>query len=265
MRDNILPHHRETIERATEHFRADPANRAMLIGGSICKGLERPDSDVDVMLIVSEEEYQRREANREATFFTKELATYEGGYVDGKYMSERFLLQAAEKGSEPTRWSFVNSIIAFSDIHDIHTLLNRVTQYPIHEQAAKIRSFYGQLFITHWYIGEAEKRNNAYLMTRMAADLVLYSCRLLLAHNQMLYPFHKWMMTEVRRMPDMPSEFLSLIDTMLAAPNKDNAKALFDCVTGFRDWGVSVPDAVNAFAEDSERYWLWGRPALSDW
>ncbi len=265
MHENIFPHHQQTIERTTDYYRADPNNLALLISGSIVKGLARPDSDVDIMLIVSDEEYDRRVAANEFTLYRPDLSTYEGGYVDGKYMNYQFLVDAAERGSEPTRWSFLNPIIAFSTIPDLESIIGQITTYPIHEQTAKIRSFYGQLFIMNYFVQEAEKRDNTYLMTHATADMVLYASRLILAHNQMLFPFHKWMMTEVQRAPDKPDDFIPLTETLLHAPNVQNAKALFECVANFRDWGVSVKEAVNAFAEDSERYWLQGRPAVSDW
>jgi hypothetical protein len=265
MYENLLPHHRATIEHLTEHYRADPRYRALIIGGSIVKALARPDSDVDIMLITTDEEFSRLSARQEFTLYRPDLSTYEGGYVDGKFLDYHFLLTAAARGGEPTRWSFVNAIIAFSDIPDLESLVRRIATYPIHEQQARIRGFYGQFGITNWYIGEAEKRNNAYLLARSTADLVLYACRLILAHNRMLFPHHKWMMTEIQRAPDKPADFIPLVENLLAAPGTASAKALYDCVMNFRDWGLTFNDAVNAFAEDTERYWLHGRPALADW
>jgi hypothetical protein len=263
----LLPHHRETIEHIAHYFRVDPRYRALLIGGSIVKGLARPDSDVDIMLIATDEEFAHLTEHCEFTLYRPELSTYKetGGYVDGKYLNLQFLLDAAECGSEPTRWSFKDAIIAYSDIPNLDALVARIATYPVGEQAAKIRSFFGQFFIMYWFVREAEKRDNRYLLTRVTADLVLYGSRLILAHNRMLYPFHKWMMTEVARAPEKPANFMSLAETLLQTPTNDHAKAFFDCVTQFRDWGVSIPEAVNAFTEDSERSWMHGRPALSDW
>lgn len=161
MFEQFLPHHRASMERTAEHFRADPRYRALIIGGSLIKGYGRPDSDVDVMLITTDEEYERLSANHEATFYRDDLVTYEGGYVDGKYLNVQFLHDAATKGSEPTRWSFKNAIIAYSDIPNLQELIDKIVQYPIAEQETKIRAFYGQLVIWNWFISEADKRQNA--------------------------------------------------------------------------------------------------------
>lgn len=267
MFDQFLPHHRSTMEHVTDYFRRDPRYQALIIGGSLVKGYGRPDSDVDIMLITTDEEYVRLAEKREITFARQDLSTYEGegGYVDGKYLNVQFLRDAAERGSEPTRWSFKNAIIAFSDIPDLEGLIHKIVQYPLAEQAEKIRSFYGQLLIWRWFVSEAEKRQNAYLLAQASASLALYGSRLILAHNQMLYPFHKWMLAELQRAPEKPDHFLDQLDTLVKTPGVSTASTFAESVINFRDWGVQFREGIDAFAEDSERYWLHGRPALTDW
>lgn len=267
MFDQFLPHHRSTMEQTTAHYQADSRYLALIIGGSLIKGYGRPDSDVDIMIITTDEEYARLQEKREFTLYRPDLSTYEGegAYVDGKFLNLQFLKDAAERGSEPTRWSFQKSIIAFNKIPELETLIGKITQYPLHEQEAKIRSFYGQFIIFNWFVGEAEKRQNTYLMAQASANLVLYGSRLILAHNRMLYPYHKWMMAELQRAPDKPEGLIETIDALLKAPSVETAKAFHTCVNEFRDWGVSFEEGINAFAEASERSWLHGRPAMSDW
>lgn len=265
MYQDLLPHHRATIEKAAAHYRADPRCRALIIGGSLVKGYARPDSDVDIMLIVTDEEYQRLTAIQEFTLYRPDLGTYEGGFVDGKFLDYQFLLAAAERGGEPTRWSFLNAMVIYSDIPDLEALIERIATYPLHEQQEKIRRFCGQLGILHWYMGEAEKHSNPYLLTRVTADLVLFAARLILAHNRMLFPFHKWMMAEVRRAPDKPDDFVHLLEDLLQAPGSAAATALYDCVTAFGDWRMTGQEASNIFAEETERSWLYRRPPLADW
>jgi predicted nucleotidyltransferase/fructose-specific component phosphotransferase system IIB-like protein len=265
MTTQILPHHRATIDKVTAHFRADPRYRALIIGGSVVKGLARPDSDVDIMVITTDDEYARLSQHHDLTFYTADLSTYDGGFVDGKFLDHDFLLSALDRGSEPTRWSFSNAIIAFSDIPDLDALIKSINQYPLAEQQAKIRSFYGQFYIAHYFVQGAVQRDNRYMMTRATADMVLFGSRMILAHNRMLFPYHKWMMTEIERAADKPENFVALADELLRSPTLAIAKAFLECVTNFRDWGVTTREGVNAFTEDSERAWLTGRPALTDW
>src|SRR3712207_4287705 len=99
----MYPHHEETIRRVVEHFEAQPEVRALLLGGSIAHGFASAESDVDIMIIVDEAAHAQRVRDGRLQFFSLELATYPGGYVDGKFIGERFLDEVAERGSDPAR------------------------------------------------------------------------------------------------------------------------------------------------------------------
>ena len=62
-----------------------------------------------------------------------------------------------------------------------------------------MQGFVAQLQALQWYMGEAENLDNPYLRHWVAADLVLMGYRLILAHNRMLFPYHKWLTTFVAR------------------------------------------------------------------
>ena len=101
MHENLFPHHQQTIDRTTDHYRADPNNLALIISGSTVKGLARADSDVDIVLIVSDAEYDRRVAADEFTLYRPDLSTYEGGYVDGKYMNTNSCWMPPKQAANP--------------------------------------------------------------------------------------------------------------------------------------------------------------------
>jgi hypothetical protein len=231
----------------------------------VAHGFALPTSDVDIMLIVTDEEFARREASGELLIYKPEWSTYEGGYVDAKVLPMQFLRDAAERGSEPTRWSFCDAFITYSTIPDLQETIDQIARYPIEDQQAKIRAFYGQLTVSWWFIGEALRHENLYLLTRAASGLVLYGSRLILAHNQRLYPYHKWLMKEIGRTPDKPADFDLLADTVLRSPTRESADAFYKAVTEFRDWGIGMMEGFMAFTERNERAWLTGRTDLEDW
>src|SRR5690606_25876826 len=107
------PEHVKTIERAVAHFRADPEVRALLLVGSIAHGFAQASSDVDLAIVVSDAEHARRAAAGELVFTSFELATYPGGYVDGKYVSPSFLDAVEARGSEPARFAFAHARVLF--------------------------------------------------------------------------------------------------------------------------------------------------------
>jgi hypothetical protein len=68
------------------------------------------------MIFVSEEDYQKRFQTGGLHFFNTDLCNYEGGYVDGKYLSLNFVKQVLEKGSDPARFAFEGSQVLISRV-----------------------------------------------------------------------------------------------------------------------------------------------------
>ena len=258
----MRPHHQATIQRMTEYVRQDPQFLALIVGGSIVKDLARDDSDVDVVLLATDAAYEDREARQDLFYFDQSMCDYENGYVDGKVVNYAYLQDAAERGSEPTRWAFLKAFVAYSEVPDLQTLLDSIAVYPKDQQAARMRAFYSQVLMLNWFMGEAEKRNQRYLLLQSATDMVLFAGRLFLAYNEILFPSHKWFMNSLAQVPNKPDDLLPLCDQLLDAPNKETAQALFDCVNDYRDWGIPFNEALTQFTTDFERRWREGRSAL---
>lgn len=53
--------------------------------------------------------------------------------------------------------------------------------------------------------------------------LIWFCCRLILANNRILYPYHKWMMGCVKTAPEKPQGLLELIETCCTGPLPINA------------------------------------------
>jgi hypothetical protein len=98
----------------------------------------------------------------------------------------------------------------------------------------------------------------------MSADLVLFAGRLILAHNRILYPFHKWLLTELARAPEKPADMLSLADQLLAAPSKLLADQFSQCVLNFADWEKPPEGWPARFMEDTEWAWRKGCAPIAD-
>jgi len=182
----MYSHHTDSIQRITEYFERDPEVLALLLGGSIAHGFETPTSDVDIMIFVSDEDYQKRFAENRIHFFNMELTTYTGGYVDGKYSTPSFVQQVSEKGSEPARFAFAGSQILFNKMDGFAEDVRKVAEYPQIGKAERIQRFYAQFEAWHWYCGEALRLNNPYLLGTSISKFILFSGRLILAHNELL-------------------------------------------------------------------------------
>ncbi len=260
----MYPHHSQSIQNVTEYFQRDPEVLALLLGGSISHGFETPSSDVDIIIIVSDNDYKRRLETNQIHFFNMELCTYQGGYVDGKYSSINFIEQVRQKGSEPARFAFAGSRILFSKIDELAAILRQVTEYPCAEKAERIRRFYAQFEAWHWYAQESLRLKNQYLLGTSVGKFILFSGRLILAHNGLLYPYHKWFLRVLAEADDKPAGLLEGIHRLNAAPTSENIESLYGIVKTFQPWIEGEFSWPTQFMFDSELNWLEGKTPVDD-
>lgn len=257
-------HHKQTISKLTNEMKNDSRYLALIVGGSIAKGREQESSDVDVIVVVTEEEFKRRQETKEFHYFRTDLSQYEGGYIDGSVVDIHFLNEIAEKGNEPSRAAFTGAFIAFSKIPDLEEIISRIREYQQEEQEQKIQSFYAHLEAVRWFVPEAEKRNDTYLLRWAANELVLYGGRMILAYNKILYPYHKWLMWELRNAKEKPENLEQLIDRLLESPSSEHAEQFCKAILEFRDWEKPPEGWVSRFREQSEWHWRRGSAPIKD-
>jgi hypothetical protein len=241
----------------------EPSFIALIIGGSIAKGYEREDSDIDGIIVVSDEEYEKRKRRNRFLFFDPSFCDYPGGYAEAKLVNLDYLKIVAERGTEPARDALRGAWIAYSEVPELETLLKKIPVFQKAEKIEKIRKFYAQFDIANWYVKEAERRNDPYLLTRAISDLVLFGGRLILEHNEILFPFHKWFMKVLESAQDKPENLMDLIDKVLESKDSKDAQALFDAIKSFRKWELKGLSSVQ-FMLDTEMAWLYGKSNVAD-
>jgi hypothetical protein len=248
----LFPHHARLIDRAVERFASDPGVLAVVVGGSVAHELARPESDVDFFLVLEDAEIERRTA---ITFADASIADYDGGYADVKLVSNGFLAEVAERGSEPARWAFEDAFVAWSGVDGVEAALAAAAAYPEASREQKLWDFVAHAAIAAWYLGEAERRDDPYLPVYATSHLVLYAGRAILAHNRMLFPFHKWFLHELGRAPEKPDGLLDLVHELLRAPTAAGASQLVSDVQDFT--GVHPPPGENAASFMRRTEWSW--------
>ena len=247
-----------------DYFAKQEECLAVIVGGSVAKGVEKEDSDIDIILVLTDEACKAKWERNELFYWTADFCDYPGGYIDGKIVDLQYMRAAAERGNEVTRAAFKGAFIAHSKLPELQDILDRIPVYQTDEQRQKIQSFYAQFECAHWYVGEAIKRNDKYLLNHAVSQLILYGGRLILAHNQVLYPYHKLFMTELREAPEKPENLMELIDVLLEEPSAENAKAFYDGIKRFRWWNESAEMWQVRYLRDTELAWMENKAFIGD-
>jgi hypothetical protein len=241
----MYKHHEETIRNITERLRADESIQALIIAGSVAHGFADEDSDVDIMIVVPHDEYERRLRSNEALFYNKECCTYEKGYIDGKYISTEYIRQVIQYGGEPARFAFRDCRIAFSRIDGLEELMREAAMYPGRYREVRMRRFYAHMLEWNWFCIDAVRRENSYLSNLAMTNLVLYGGRAILAYNEILFPYHKWFLKVLEQAPSKPANMMELIDRIFDKRAPEDTAEFVSGVKSFTDWGIADYDWAN--------------------
>lgn len=262
----FAPHHAATIRNLVQALEPETSIRALLLGGSLAHGFARPDSDVDVMMLVDSDEYDRRAQDHRLHYNNRELCTYEGGYIDGKYVDLAFLRRVAHDGSDAARYAFCDAQILFSRVPELTTLMAAITRFPVGQKDERMRRFTAQLLAWRWYFSEAVRQRSAYLQALALHKVTLFTCRLVLTANERLFPYHKWMLRVTAAAPHRPAQLMAGIDDYLAAPTWPKIDEHCRAVLAFYGIDFAQADAVwpTRFMKDTELAWMTGHPPIDD-
>ena len=212
----MYPHHIESIQKLKEYFLPMDGMIAVVLDGSIVKGNERPDSDVDALIVVSEEKYRELAAQNRLAEVIPGHCTYEGGYFDVKYKTKALLQDAARRASEPTRNAYVKAQVLCTTDAEIPALVAVIERYPEHTVADKIRCFCANLQLNRGYFLNIVPEDNSYMRAHLAQEIVYSVYRLILIENRALFPCNRRLEETVRACKKRPDNILEMGRAVLA-------------------------------------------------
>lgn len=261
----LEPHHAASIRNLVAALEPDPSILALVLAGSIAHGFARPDSDIDVVIVVDPADYRRRQRSEQLHYLNRDLCTYPG-YIDGKYADLEFLRLVAAQGSDPARFAFKDSRVLFSRISGLEPLLADIARFPVDQKHSRIDRFAAQLLAWRWYYREATRYDNRYLRLLAVQKLVLFGCRIVLTENELLYPYQKWLLRVVETAPRQPPAFPASIEALLADDSWARVERYCQDVLDFARIDPAEADAhwPSRFMKDTELSWMLHEAPIDD-
>lgn len=236
---------------------ADPDTVAVVLGGSVAHGTERPDSDVDVYLVVTPDRFARAEAAERLSYVDREVATYDGGYVDIKLATTDYLRRAAADGDDPVRASFIDAEVAWTRDPEVAALVAAIPRLPDDAWRERMGSFIAQMRLYGGYfVRQGAQLGDAYLLRWASLHMLTAAGRALLARSNVLFPGNKYLSGLLARLPDLPAGYLELADRTLDAPTPELAQQLMDLVESLDDWPIGREQTLSRFVRENELAWL---------
>lgn len=262
----LSAHHSASLANLRDAFVDDPTVLALLLGGSLAHGFAAPMADIDYIAVVTPDEYRRRADEGHLTRASLDGITYEGGYTDGKFVDVGHLENVARSGSEPARFAFLDARFVIDRDPAIAPLLAQIIEYPECGVDDRIERFAAQLLAWRWYFTQAVDKQSRYLELLSLQKLTLFSCRLVLATNRMLYPYHKWMLRVTESAPHRPPTLIDDLEALMRAPDVASIDHHVRSMVAFA--GLDH-DALNRrwggfFLRDNEQTWMSGQSPIDD-
>jgi hypothetical protein len=121
-------HHAGAIHRVEGYFEVYPQVISVILMGSITHRCEFESSNIDNILIISDEEYENRPVLTNVKFYSTQLYDY----INGKYLIPAFIRAvAAERGAESMRHAFEGAQVLSRIIDGFEKEIRSIVRYPV--------------------------------------------------------------------------------------------------------------------------------------
>ena len=264
----MLQHHIESAQKLREYFEGQDGVIAVVLDGSTVKGNARPDSDIDAIIVVTEEKYAELAAQNKLAEVIPGHCTYEGGYFDIKYKTKAILARAAEHASEPTRNAYVKAQVLCTTDAEIPALVAAIERYPEHTMADKIRCFCANLQLNRGYFLHIVPEDNRYMRAHLAQEIVYSVYRLILIENRVLFPCTRRLEETVRACRKRPDDILELGGKFLEEITVERCEAFVQAFWKQSSLPLNddVSESCSQYVKYYEDWWLEENPPFpNEW
>lgn len=253
-----MEHHGQAIARYVASVSDDPEVLAVIVSGSVARGAERPDSDVDLYLVVGEARWRDAFAARRLMYTSTEGIGYDEGYFDIKLATLSYLDDAAERGDDPVRDSFASARIVFSRVPDLEARLARIVELPASDWSDRVAGFVAQCRLHGGYfLQQAYEHDDPLLLAHASVHLVTSAARALLAHDRVFFPGPKYLRARVEGLASAPPGFGALLDAVIASPSPTTAGRLLAAVEDAVGATLPPDETLSRFVLDNELAWRY--------
>jgi len=254
----MLKHHQESLQIMKEYFQSDSDVIALILGGSVAKGEARPDSDLDGMVIITDQAYAKRKADGRLAECITGTCTYPEGYFDVKYFNKAYLKAAIERGSDPTRNSFIKAKVIFTSDSEIEKIVKQIPVYPKSQKIERIQLFYSILrYASDYFFNGAIRNNDAYMLDKCCFEIVYSGLRMLYVYNEVFFPSHLRFIEYTNHLPHKPNGIIELAKAVNETKSVEAKTAFVAAILNFTDWGIDPKCAVPTYVERMEQTWQY--------
>ena len=254
--------HAAAIDGFVDRARQDPDSRGVVLVGSVARGDDRPDSDVDLYLVVTDDAFDRAAADRRISYVDRTGVDDPHGYVDVKLVSPAYLRDAVEAGDDPLRASFAGARVLWDDGVGLAAMIQALLHPGPAYFAALERAFAAQIALHGGYfLPQAVKLANPLLAAHASVHAAYAAGRLVLAHDRVFFRGAKYLNTQLAACPSAPPGLVELLAELVTRPAVEAMRSVEAALSPVAPGGFPISDEVlSRFITDNELSWRTRTP-----
>jgi hypothetical protein len=252
-----MEHHDAAIRRYLERADRDPHTLGVLLTGSVARGAERSDSDIDLIQVVDDPAWDEALLAQRIMFVETEGAGYGGGYFDVKLATPAQVAAAADRGDDPVRDSLATAKVLMDRGFGLQRLIDLVADVPPtywHDLAASQLAqarLHGEYFLL-----QGLEHADPLLTAHAAVHLAVAAGRTLLAVGQVRHPGPKQLLDRVRGLPGAPDGFADALAELVATPTAERAGEILSTIETAAGTVLPASATLSRFVLDNELAWF---------
>jgi len=244
------------LSKWSEHLQKHPSILGVLLRGTEIYSTTSEAAGPEVMIIITDEEFEQRLQKGSLHYREVDQDGVAVQGITGRYISPGYMDKVARFGSEPARAAFMEVVIVFSRLSDLRSRINDITEYPFQQKQDNINRFYAQFEAWYQECCKAFVTEEPYLLRQSVMNLILFGGRLILAHNEMLYPGHKWLIHTLEHARKKPDGLLKTISELMTEPSRGSLELLYRQVLEYHDWVREDLNWTDYVIMDNELQWM---------
>lgn len=247
---------KETIERLIGCATNDETILGLILCGSLARGTETDESDVDVIVVVTDDRFRREQTDKNffwGTDFDSEDLPIE---VDGKVVPKCFLRESLRSGNESIRSTLFHSKMIYTCDQDLEEMLRSFSGSFNGDKLENIRKFYALMKSSRFSAGV--DKGNLLFVQKCIFDTVYFACRLLLAHNDILFPCVKNLYKEIENCTKIPEGFVEQMNDVLSTHSIEKLASFYKTVNEYLRQYHYDNRIRKGYVLENELFWFFG-------
>jgi predicted nucleotidyltransferase len=250
-------HHEQAIERFVARTSRRPQALGLALTGSLARGEERVDSDIDLVLVVDEPSWTAAVRADRIMYTETDGVGYEHGYYDVKLATVAQLAAAADRGDDAVRDSLAAAKVLMDKGIDLERLLRGVAAVPEARWQDLAASQLAQARLHgEYFLAQGLDHADPLLTAHAAVHLAVAAARTLLALGHVRHPGAKQLLERIRALPDAPAGFADTLSTLVTAPTAAVAAAVLTATEAAAGGLLPASATLSRFVLDNELAWF---------